>query len=242
MRVVQGLCDGGSIYLANSLNSLRVEGQKTVAIEICQQLGWRVPDWIVIPGGNLGNISALGKGLSLMHRLGLIDRLPRLACAQAAQANPLYRSYKTGFREKPTVVAGRTVATAIQIGAPVSYDKAVAVLQRHGGVVEQATEQEIADAAALADRAGLLTCPQTAVALACARKLAAADTIGSDDEVVVVSTAHGLKFTEFKAAYHTGTLEGIEARQRNAYHVVKPEVAAVLRVLEDAGLQPPTTE
>jgi threonine synthase len=232
MKVVQALCEGGHIYLANSMNSLRVEGQKTVGIEICQQLGWRVPDWIVIPGGNLGNISALGRGLQMMQHLGLVDRLPRLACAQAARANPLYLSYRSGFRQRNTVVAGQTVASAIRIGDPVSYEKAVATLRTMDGVVEQATEQEIADAAALADRTGLLACPHTAVAIACARKLVAAGTIRKTDEVVVVSTAHGLKFTDFKAAYHGGRLDGIETRFGNPHHVLDPVAAEVLRVLD----------
>jgi threonine synthase len=238
MRVVQSLCSEGHIYLANSLNSLRVEGQKTVAIEICQQLGWRAPDWIVIPGGNLGNVSALGKGLALLERVGIINQRPRIACAQSSRANPLYLSYQTGFREKVTVTAQPTLASAIQIGNPVSYEKAVQVLKDFSGAVEQATEQEIADAAAQADRTGLLTCPHTAVALACARKLVANGVIGKNEEVVVVSTAHGLKFTEFKARYHAGELPGVDARFRNLHHVLDPSAAEVLRVLKEAEVDP----
>ena len=108
MRIVQQVTADQSIYLANSMNSLRVEGQKTVGIEIAQQFGWQVPDWIILPSGNLGNISALAKGLSLAHRLGVIDRLPRLAAAQVAAANPLYRAYQTGFERLEPVTAGPT--------------------------------------------------------------------------------------------------------------------------------------
>ncbi len=215
MRIVQEVTADRSIYLANSMNSLRVEGQKTVGIEIVQQLGWQVPDWIVLPSGNLGNISALAKGLKLAHRLGVIDRLPRLAAAQAERANPLYRAYQSGFERLESVVAGPTAASAIRIGAPVSYEKAVRALQEFDGVVEQATEDELADAAALADRAGMYACPHTGVALAVAGKLARQGVIGTGQRVVVISTAHGLKFTGFKTGYHEGTLADVVAQHRN---------------------------
>ena len=154
MKIVQEVTRDNSIYLANSMNSLRVEGQKTVGIEIVQQLGWNVPDWIVLPSGNLGNISALAKGLALAKALGVIDRLPRLVAAQAARANPLYLAYRRGFDRLAPVTAGATAASAIRIGDPVSYEKAARALQDFDGVVEQADENELADAAALADRAG----------------------------------------------------------------------------------------
>ncbi len=215
MRVVQRLTEDPQIYLANSMNSLRVEGQKTVAMEIVQQFDWQVPDWILVPGGNLGNVAALAKGLLQMQDLGLITRLPRLVCCQASQASPLYqaqqRARAAGRRlhesDYQAVVAGTTLASAIQIGAPVSLPKAVAALVACDGVVEQASERELADAAALGDRSGLFNCPHTGVALACLAKLVRAGTISRDDRVVVVSTAHGLKFTEFKARYHNAQLE-----------------------------------
>src|SRR3974390_1836803 len=120
MKLVQQITKDPTLYLANSMNSLRVEGQKTVGIEIAQQFDWEVPDWIILPSGNLGNISALAKGLALAHELGVIDRLPRLAAAQAERANPLYRAYQTGFQRFEPVVAGATAASAIRIGDPVS--------------------------------------------------------------------------------------------------------------------------
>ncbi|MDD5557724.1 MAG: threonine synthase [bacterium] len=215
MELIRRICRRENVYLANSMNSLRVEGQKTVAVEIVQQLDWQVPDWIVIPGGNLGNVSALGKGFLEMRELGIIDRLPRIACAQAARANPLYRSYRTGFAEFRPVKAESTAATAIQIGNPVSVRKAIKVLRTFDGVVEEATEDELANACALADRTGLYVCPHTGVALAALMKLAAGGLIGSSNLVVVISTAHGLKFSESKIRYHEGKLPGVSPRHAN---------------------------
>ena len=196
------------------MNSLRIEGQKTVGIEIVQQFDWEVPDWIIIPAGNLGNVSALGKGLLMMHELGLIERLPRIACAQAEQANPLYLSFPTGFADYQPMQAQKTLASAIQIGDPVSYERAVKVLRQFDGVVEQASEDELADAAARADRTGLYCCPHTGVALAALFKLVERGEIRPQDRVVVISTAHGLKFTDFKVGYHEGTLAGVESAPR----------------------------
>jgi threonine synthase len=215
MRIVKEITQDPTIYLANSMNSLRMEGQKTVGIEIVQQFDWEVPDWIVIPVGNLGNVSALGKGLLLMKELGLIDKLPRIAAAQAARANPLYLSYQTDFEEYRPVRAQKTLASAIQIGDPVSYERAVKVLKKLDGVVEQATEDELANAAARADRTGLYSCPHTGVALAALFKLIERGEIKRDDRVIVISTAHGLKFTDFKVGYHDGALEGVTSRYAN---------------------------
>jgi threonine synthase len=232
MRIVQEVTRDSSIYLANSMNSLRIEGQKTVGIEIVQQLGWQVPDWIVLPSGNLGNISALAKGLTLAHDLGVIDRLPRLAAAQAERANPLYRAYQVGFERFEPVTAGATAASAIRIGNPVSYEKAVRALQAFDGVVEQASEDELAEAAALADRAGLYACPHTGVALAVVAKLAQRHVIQPGQRVVVISTAHGLKFTGFKTAYHENTLADVVARHRNPPLELPADAGAVRAALD----------
>jgi threonine synthase len=235
MRVVQELSETPDVYLANSMNSLRIEGQKTVAIEMVQQLGWKVPDWVVIPGGNLGNAAALGKGFDMMHRLGLVDRLPRLVVAQAENANPLYRAVQgagrpsAGLAVEP-VTARRTLASAIQIGAPVSASRALRALEALDGLVEQASEQELADAAARADRSGAFACPHTGVALAALEKLAARGVIRPADEVVVVSTAHGLKFSDFKVGYHDGTLEGVRPALRNP----PVKLPATLGAVQDA--------
>jgi threonine synthase len=230
MRVVREVTADKHIYLANSMNSLRMEGQKTVGIEIAQQFDWEVPDWIVIPVGNLGNVSALGKGLLLMKALGLIDRLPRILCAQSVHANPLYLSYQTGFRQYRSVLAARTAASAIQIGNPVSYERAVKVLRELHGVVEQATEQELADACARADRTGLYACPHTGVALAALFKLLERGQVEPSDRVVVISTAHGLKFSDFKVSYHDAALQEVISRYANP----PLELPADVRVVKDA--------
>jgi threonine synthase len=215
MKIVQEVTQDDSIYLANSMNSLRIEGQKTVGIEIIRQFDWQVPDWIIIPVGNLGNISALHSGFQLMMDLGLITRMPRLVAAQAAKANPFYESFKIGFKEKIRVVAQDTLANAIRIGDPVSYAKAVKAIVETDGIVEQATEDELATAAAYADLTGMFSCPHTGVALAVLMKLVKQGVIKSSDKTVVISTAHGLKFTDFKVRYHESKLENVTSQYAN---------------------------
>jgi threonine synthase len=202
MRLVQEITKDETLYLANSMNSLRVEGQKTVGVEIAQQFDWNVPDVMIIPGGNLGNVSALGKGLLMMRDLGLITKLPRIVVAQAERANPLYRSYLKNFESFEPITAQKTLASAIQIGNPVSIQKAIRTLKQFNGIVEQATEEELADAAALGDRTGMFNDPHTGVALAVLIKLLKAGKIDKSEQVVVISTAHGLKFVEMKVKYH----------------------------------------
>ena len=216
MEIVQRICKENNIYLANSMNSLRIEGQKTMSIELVQQLDWEVPDVIIIPGGNLGNVTALGKGFLLMEELGMINKLPRIVCVQAEKANPLYQSYLKGFKEYEPIQAQKTLASAIQIGNPVSINKAIKMLKLFNGVVEQATEDELANAAALADKTGLFNCPHTGVALAVLFKLLKRNEIKKDERVVVISTAHGLKFTDFKVKYHENQLEEVESAYANA--------------------------
>lgn len=227
MKLVQEVTTKHGIYLANSMNSLRIEGQKTVGIEIIQQFDWEVPDWIIIPGGNLGNVSALGAGIDMMLQLGLINKKPRIVCAQAANADPLFQSFKGGYKEFHPVKAKKTLASAIQIGNPVSYEKAVRTLKAFDGLVEEATEQELADAAARADRTGMFNCPHTGVALAALIKLVDRKIIGPKERVVVISTAHGLKFTEFKVGYHQATLEGLQSQYANTPFDLPAELSAV---------------
>lgn len=215
MKLIQEVVDQYPIYLANSMNSLRIEGQKTVSIEIAQQFDWKVPDWVVIPGGNLGNVYAFYKGFAMMKDLGLTDKLPRLAVAQAANANPLYLSYLTSYKEYSPMTAKTTLASAIQIGAPVSINRAMRALQATNGVVEQATEDELMDMSARADRTGMFNCPHTGVALAALEKLRKKDVIKADDRVVVVSTAHGLKFTDSKVLYHEKKLHQCQSTYAN---------------------------
>ena len=215
MAIVQRLSRDKRFYLANSVNPLRIEGQKTVSIEIVQQDDWEVPDWVIVPGGNLGNVTAIGLGFQMMQSLGIIQRLPRLVCAQAANANPLYLSYLGGFERFEPVTARTTLATAIQIGNPVSARRAIDVLRTHDGIVEQATEDELSHAAALADRTGLYSCPQTGVALAALIKLVERKVIQPADRVIVISTASGLKFGEFKIGYQADSLPGVGSKLVN---------------------------
>lgn len=207
MRVVRRLTEESSIYLANSMNSLRVEGQKTIAVEIARQLGWQAPDWVLVPSGNLGNVAAIAKGFLEAKGAGVIDHVPRLVACQVEAANPLYRAFDRAraagrpieLGDVEDVVAGATEASAIRIGAPVSAPRAVRALVATDGLVEQANESELAAAVAASDRAGFFHDPHTGVALACLEKLVARGTIAKGATVVVVSTAHGLKFQEFKA-------------------------------------------
>jgi threonine synthase len=215
MDIVKQVAEKDGVYLANSMNSLRIEGQKTVGLEIAQQLDWSMPDWIVIPGGNLGNVSALAKGLDMLLELGLISKRPRICVGQAEAANPLYLAYQKGFEVFEPIAARTTVASAIQIGNPVSYQKAVDALRRYGGVVEEATESEIMEECARADRTGLFNCPHTGVALVALRKLQERGLVSSGDQVVVISTAHGLKFVDSKLAYHSMKLEGVVSEHPN---------------------------
>ena len=241
MKLVQSVCTEENIYLANSMNSLRVEGQKTISVELLQQFDWGIPDWIVIPGGNLGNVSALGKGFLELQQMGLIENLPRIAVAQSANADPLYQSFLENFDAFEAQQAQPTLSSAIQIGDPVSFEKAIKILQVFNGVVEHATEQELADAAALADRTGLFCCPHTGVAFAALFKLLEQGVIQKSDRVIVISTAHGLKFTKFKVHYHEDRLQefGVHPKHSNRPVSLAPDLdavkAAIFEAIENRG-------
>ena len=233
MKLVQEITKDETLYLANSMNSLRVEGQQTVGIEIVQQFDWEAPDVIIIPGGNLGNVSALGKGLMMMKDLGLISKLPRIVVAQAEHANPLYRSFKRDFESYEPMQAQKTLASAIQIGNPVSIQKAIRTLKQFDGIVEQASEEELADAAALGDKTGMFNCPHTGVALAALIKLLKGGGIDKSERVVVISTAHGLKFVEMKVKYHQKELD-FPCRHANQPIELPARLDAVKDALEHA--------
>ncbi len=228
MRIVTELTHVRPIYLLNSRNSVRIEGQKTIGWEAVQDLGWEVPDWVVIPVGNAGNVSAIGKGLREWLELGVIAKMPRIAGIQAEAADPFYRSFETGFRERITRVAGDTAASAIRIGAPVSHAKAEREIRSSGGVVARVSEEELLDAAALANRHGLAICPNSAVALAGAAKLRREGVIRKEDLVVVVATAHALKFASTAAAYHRSG-----ARRANPVRRLPATLEAVVQALRD---------
>ncbi len=232
MKIVQEITKDNSIYLANSMNSLRIEGQKTISIEMVQQFDWEVPDVVIIPGGNLGNVSALGNGFKMMLELGLIKKKPRIVLAQAEKANPLYLSYLKGYESFSPVTPGKTLASAIQIGDPVSVEKAIRTLKEFDGIVEQASEDELANAAALADKTGMYCCPHTGVALAVMIKLLEKQQISKTDKTVVISTAHGLKFSEFKVGYHEKNLPGVNSLHANMPVMLPPDADMVREAIE----------
>jgi threonine synthase len=186
MRLVLDASREFGIYLVNSINPFRIEGQKTIIWELLQDLGWRAPDWIVVPAGNLGNTSAFGKALVEARDAGWIERMPRLAAIQARGANPFYRSFREDFATRHRVNA-ETVASAIRIGDPVSFDRAVAAIRATNGVVEEVTDDEIMAAKRDIDRMGIGCEPASAATLAGVRKL------GLKGTIVCVLTGHLLK-------------------------------------------------
>lgn len=220
MRVVRELGQRDGILLANSKNPLRLLGQATVAFEIARDLGWRAPDVVVVPSGNLGNVAAIHAGFSVLRKLKLVDRLPRLVAAQVAAADPLHRARARGYATLEPMVAGETLATAIRIGDPVSFPRAKRAILESGGTTTSVDERALQEGMAALDAHGLLSCPQTGAAFAGARALAASGAIKPGERVVVVSTASGLKFVEAKAAV-----------QKNAPLQAPARLGAVLEVL-----------
>ena len=205
MNVIRELSDDGSVYLVNSINPFRIEGQKTVAFELAEQLDWRVPDHLVVPGGNLGNSSAFGKGFRELFATGLIDRLPKITVVQAAGAAPFARYYAQhdAFVNEPHP---QTLASAIKIGAPVSWPKAWRAVTDTGGSVVTVTEQEIADAKAVIGADGIGCEPASATTVAGIRNLVADGTINEGETVVAVLTGHLLKDTDYVMKYHNQSL------------------------------------
>jgi threonine synthase len=208
LALVLGLAERLGIYLLNSINPFRIEGQKTIMVEMMEQRDWRPPDWVVLPGGNLGNTSAFGKALREMRRMDLIDRMPRLAVIQAEGSAPFYELMRASDRSRlPRVEHPLTLATAIRIGDPVSWPKALHEVTVSGGVVEKVSEQEIADAKAVIGRCGIGCEPASAATLAGIRKLVAAGIMRGDADVVAVLTGNLLKDPDYIYRYHTGELE-----------------------------------
>ncbi|HKV05457.1 MAG TPA: threonine synthase [Candidatus Acidoferrales bacterium] len=253
MRLVQELGDDPSIYVANSINPFRIEGQKTVAFEMMEQCAWQVPDHVVVPGGNMGNSTALAKGFQELLDLGLIRRLPKLSVIQAEDAAPVARLFASLDAREPADAASlpktmapvknpRTLATAIKIGAPVSWKKALRAVLRSGGRVISVSEQEIADAKAMIGRDGIGCEPGSATTVAGIKKLVAAGHIRQHDNVVAVLTGHMLKDPGYVSQYHRGTLtldsDGsapplhIEGKFQNAPVHVPASKAAILATLE----------
>ncbi len=235
LELVREIAERLNIYVLNSVNPFRLEGQKSIMFEMLQQLRWQVPDWVVVPGGNLGNSSAFGKALKELFELGMIDRLPRLAIIQAEGANPLYRAYKRGFDHLEPLKA-HTVATAIKIGNPVNYPKAVRALGWTDGVVESVTDQEIMDAKAMIDRQGIGCEPASACSLAGARKLVDAGIIRKGETVVGILTGHILKDPDATIGYHSNQLENITPSYPNKLHQAEPSIEEITRILQGEAI------
>ena len=214
MALVQEVCASEGIYLLNSINPFRIEGQKAIGFEIMQDLDWEAPDWIVLPGGNLGNNTAIAKGLLELHELGIIDRLPRLAVVQAAGANPLYTAWSEGGDVEP--VKADTIATAIKIGNPVSWRKSMRGIEALSGVVTEVSDDQIMDAKALIDAAGIGAEPASCATVAGIRRLVDEGVIEADERVVGILTGNLLKDPDVVVNYHAGELQGIESRRANA--------------------------
>ncbi len=237
LALVRVLAEKLGIYLLNSVNPFRLEGQKAIAIEMMDQLDWEAPDWIVLPGGNLGNVSALGKGIRELHEQGFLTKLPRFAVVQAEGASPFYefmqRPTAEGFTANPHP---ETLATAIKIGDPVSWPKAWAVVGEQGAV-EKATEQEIADAKAVIGRCGIGCEPASAATLAGVKKLVARGVIQKGESVIGVLTGNVLKDPDYIYRYHTGQLKDphgttLHSRYGNAPIVVPNDFDAIAKLLE----------
>jgi threonine synthase len=192
LRLARDASEQLGVYLVNSVNPFRIEGQKTIVLEMLQQLGWNAPDWIALPAGNLGNTSAFGKALQEAHRFGLIDRIPRLLAVQASGAAPFAQGYREQFTTRISVRA-ETRATAIRIGDPASWERAVRAMAATNGVVESVTDDEIFAAKGVIDHCGVGCEPASAASVAGVRALVARGEIRRDERVVAVLTGHLLK-------------------------------------------------
>jgi threonine synthase len=238
LALVRQVAEKLGIYLLNSINPFRIEGQKTIMVEMMDQRDWRVPDWVVLPGGNLGNASAFGKALREMCELGLIDRLPRLAVIQAEGAAPFYELLRSADQSRLDAVEHpETLATAIKIGDPVSWPKALHEIRATGGVVEKVSEEEIADAKAIIGRCGIGCEPASAATLAGIKKLRAAGVIRADADVVAVLTGNVLKDPDYIHRYHTGVLREPQSGKilstlANPPLLVPNDAEAISRVLK----------
>jgi threonine synthase len=232
MELVQKICSELNIYLLNSINPFRIEGQKAICFETLQQLDWEVPDWFIVPGGNLGNSSALGKALMELHQIGVIKKIPRIAVIQADGANPLYKMWTTGNSFAP-VKNPETIATAIKIGNPVSWEKALKAVKWSKGTVEQVSEQEIMDAKAIVDASGIGAEPASCCSVAGAKKLVEKGIISKNDFVVGILTGNILKDPDAVVSYHSGALrdKGIIANFANKPLKIKADIESVKKIL-----------
>jgi len=233
MSFIRELSEDSSVYLVNSINPFRIEGQKTVAFELAEQLEWRVPDHLVVPGGNLGNSSAFGKGFRELLQSGLIERQPKITVVQAVGAAPFARLYLEQESDLVNEQDPKTLASAIKIGAPVSWRKALRAVHETGGSVITVTEQEIADAKAMIGRDGIGCEPASATTVAGMQKLVAGGVIKEDETVVGVLTGHLLKDTDYVMGYHGNTLIGPNGEQIRGRFTNTPIQGQDLQDLQD---------
>ncbi|MDD5111054.1 MAG: threonine synthase [Candidatus Altiarchaeota archaeon] len=231
MKLVRESSRKLGMYLLNSVNPWRIEGQKTIMIELMHQLSWNQPDWVCVPAGNLGNTSAFGKALEELKALGFIEKMPRIASIQADGANPFYLLWKKKAGSLTAVEHPDTIATAIKIGNPVSWKKALRSINATNGVVEQVSDQEIMDAKAIIDGCGICCEPASAASLAGARKLVKSGVIKRDESVVCVITGNILKDPEATVKYHLSELEGITPKYANAPTVIDSRLEEVERAI-----------
>jgi threonine synthase len=230
MALVREASPALELYLLNSLNPFRLEGQKTIVFELIHQLGWEPPDWIALPAGNLGNTAAFGKALKEMKEIELIKRVPRLLAVQAEGAAPFYLGFVSGFKKRERVKP-QTVATAIKIGDPVSYERAVKAIRYTDGVVLSVSDREILDAKARVDRAGIGCEPASAASVAGVRKAVREGLIRPGERVVAVLTGHLLKDPGATLDYHLGRLEDIQPAYANRPIVVEADLVEVEKAL-----------
>jgi threonine synthase len=227
-RLLREIAPELGLYLVNSVNPFRIEGQKTIVAEMLEQRAWRPPDYIVVPGGNLGNASAIGKGLRELKEMGFIEKVPRVVVVQAEGANPFYRTFSSGSPELIPVADPRTEATAIRIGHPANWKKARRVLEWTAGLVESVTDAEIFEAKAVLAEDGVGCEPASAATVAGVRKLVRAGKIDRHADIVCVLTGNQLKDTEYIMRHRS---EAEESRQRLR---VEPNLDALRQALEKA--------
>jgi threonine synthase len=232
LRLVEEASTRLGVYLLNSINPFRIEGQKTIVLEMLQQLSWHPPDWIVLPAGNLGNTAAFGKALREAYTWGLISRVPRLAAIQASGAAPFARSFEDGFTRRHTVKA-QTVATAIRIGDPASYDRAVRSIRETDGIVLAVDDADLLEAKAAVDGCGVGCEPASAASVAGVRALVRRRVIDPAEHVVAVLTGHVLKDPGILLQYHRETEPPPPGANRPVE--IEPRLDEVERVLEGLG-------
>ncbi len=232
MSLVQKSSNELGMYLLNSINPWRIEGQKSIIFELIHQFDWNCPDWVIVPAGNLGNTSAFGKALNEMKELDLIEKIPRIAAIQAEGANPFYETWKNNLSELKSVKNPETIASAIKIGNPVSWKKALKAIKLTKGVVEQVSDQEIMDAKAIVDSSGIGCEPASAASVAGAKKLLEKGILNRNEQVVCIITGNLLKDTDSTIDYHLSNLKDIRPKYANKPVVIEATMEGVKKALD----------